>query len=291
MKNAMTPRESHLDPTLAEFAHEVVTAAAGEGTVVTALELLSGGAASTSLVVSLARPPRRLVLKLAPRESPTVDFARTAAAMSLARAAGVPLPETLAGGSSSRAGPWQYLLYEHVDGLEWRRLRPQLDARELDSAHRQIATAVLALQSVRLAAFGELDHVGQPIAVDVLACLRHRAELRIAKASDQEHHGNVLFRPAAHGWQLAALIDWDKAWAGPAESDLARMSWWDDMTGPGFWEVYRAAVPVADGHRERTLIFQLLWCLEYGQSTPRHLTDTAGLCRQLGVRRGDDPAR
>jgi fructosamine-3-kinase len=76
---------------------------------------------------------------------------------------------------------------------------------------------------------------------------------------------------------------WDKAWAGPPESDVARMAFWDDMTGDGFWEFYNADVPPAEGRAERALIYQLLWCLEYLVSTPRHRADTASLCRRLGI--------
>jgi Ser/Thr protein kinase RdoA (MazF antagonist) len=281
---------------------------------VTALERLSGDGPSTSLLVTLSAAPRRLVLKVAPRDSPTVDFGRTAAAMSLARGAGLPVATLLAAGPASPDGPWQCLLTEHVAGVEWRRLRPQLDAGEVYEAHRQIAEAVLALQSVRLAGFGELGQLGQPTAHDLLASLRRRALLRVGRAADRElflglleqraglffpapvptlchddlHHANVVFGRGDRGWRLAAVIDWDKAWVGPAESDVARMSWWDDMTGPGFWEVYRlTAAPVA-GDTERTLIYQLLWCLEYGESTPRHREDTARLCRQLGLRRQEE---
>jgi hypothetical protein len=58
-------------------------------------------------------------------------------------------------------------------------------------------------------------------------------------------------------------------WAGPPEADVARMAFWDDMTGDGFWEVYK--VPPAEGRADRALIYQLLWCLEYPRSA-RHAT-------------------
>jgi hypothetical protein len=48
------------------------------------------------------------------------------------------------------------------------------------------------------------------------------------------------------------VLDWDKAWAGPLESDVARMAFWDDMTGDGFWEVYK--VPAAEGRADPALI-------------------------------------
>jgi aminoglycoside phosphotransferase (APT) family kinase protein len=97
------------------------------------------------------------------------------------------------------------------------------------------------------------------------------------------HHDNLLFRDRGGRWELAGLLDWDKAWAGPAESDIARMQFWDDITGPDFWRTYRAMVPAAEGHRERSLIYQLLWCLEYRSGSARHAADTAALVRRLGV--------
>lgn len=97
---------------------------------------------------------------------------------------------------------------------------------------------------------------------------------------DDLHHGNVLFRESANGWRLVALLDWDKAWAGPAESDVARMAFWDEMTGPGFWEVYPASHDIDGDAAHRTLIYQLLWCLEYDDGTAppcrrHHLPPTA----------------
>ena len=49
---------------------------------------------------------------------------------------------------------------------------------------------------------------------------------------DDLQHTNLIFRAGHAGWELAGVLDWDKAWAGPGESDIARMSFWDDMTGP-----------------------------------------------------------
>ena len=100
---------------------------------------------------------------------------------------------------------------------------------------------------------------------------------------DDLHHDNVLFRLNSNGWRLVALLDWDKAWAGPAESDVARMAFWDDMTGPGFWEVYPAPNGIDDEAAHRALIYQLLWCLEYDDGTARHAADTTRLHRLLAV--------
>jgi aminoglycoside phosphotransferase (APT) family kinase protein len=297
--------EFHLE----DFARTQVQAVLGSENRVTRVELLQAGREQSVLRLTLSQPLRRLVLKVAGSGTSRVDFERTAKVMSLARAAGVPVATVLAVDTSYRNGPWSYLLQEHVDGVEWRRLRPHLAPEEVRAAHRDIATAVVAMQSLRFTSFGELNAAGQPAGEDLLSALHRRAQLRVAdpgrratfmdlldrKSSlfanqmrstlchDDLQHTNLIFRAGRAGWQLAAVLDWDKAWAGPPESDIARMSFWDDMTGAGFWEVYEAAAPPAEGRSERALVYQLLWCLEYPVSTPRHRADTASVCRRLGV--------
>jgi aminoglycoside phosphotransferase (APT) family kinase protein len=295
---------------LEDFARTQVQAALGSENSVTRVERLQVGQEQSVLRLTLSRPPRRLVLKVAGPGTPAgVDFQRTTAALSLARAAGVPVPTVLAADTSYGSGQWSYLLQEHVDGVVWRRLRPLLAPDQVRTAHREIATALLAMQSLRLASFGELNAAGEPAGDDLVPALRRRAELRIADlhrrttfldlldrrsslfadqmrstlCHDDLQHTNLIFRAGRGSWKLAAVLDWDKAWAGPPESDVARMAFWDDMTGDGFWEVYKAEVPPAEGGAERALIYQLLWCLEYPVSTPRHRADTASLCRRLGI--------
>jgi aminoglycoside phosphotransferase (APT) family kinase protein len=299
-----------IDSDLEDFARTQVRAALGSENSVTRVERLQVGQEQSVLRLTLARPPRRLVLKVAgPGTHAGIDFQRTTAAISLARAAGVPVPTVLAAETSYGSGLWSYLLQEHVDGVVWRRLRPLLAPDQVRTAHREIATALLAMRSLRLASFGELNAAGEPAGDDLVPALRRRAELRIADprrlttflnlldrrsslfadqmrstlCHDDLQHTNLIFQAGRGSWKLAAVLDWDKAWAGPPESDVARMAFWDDMTGAGFWEVYNAEVPPAEGRAERALIYQLLWCLEYPVSTPRHRADTASLCRRLGV--------
>ena len=117
-------------------------------------------------------------------------------------------------------------------------------------------------QSLRFGSFGELKAAGEPAGDDLVPALRRRAELRIADprwrttfldlldrmsslfadqmrstlCHDDLQHTNLIFRAERGSWKLAAVLDWDKAWAGPPESDVARMAFWDDMTGDGFSE-------------------------------------------------------
>ena len=178
---------------------------------------------------------------------PDVDLERSAAAMAVARSAGVPVAETLAADASYRAGPWQYLVHSYLDGTPWR-LGPQLSTDGVHSAHRQLAQAVLALQSVEARRLRRAGPLRSGDRRRLLTGLRRRAELRLVEprnlalfeqvldqnpelfadapaatlSHDDLHHANVIFRLGGDGPVLVGIIDWDKAWAGPAESDLAR---------------------------------------------------------------------
>jgi aminoglycoside phosphotransferase (APT) family kinase protein len=228
--------------------------------------------------------------------------------MAMAGAAGVPVAEVLAAHTAVRAGERSHLLHRFVDGTEWRRVAPRLDDDGKGPVHRQLAECALALQSVSLPAFGELGTVGGGSGGGIETALDRRCELRVADprrrdwfrsvlaseaaalaaevpvlCHDDLHHGNVLLTLSAGAWRVSGVLDWDKAWAGPAESDVARMAFWDGMTGPGSWDVYRAAVPADDAWPRRSLVHQLLWCLEYDVATERHRADTAGVARALGL--------
>jgi aminoglycoside phosphotransferase (APT) family kinase protein len=235
------------------------------------------------------------------------DHERTAAVTALAGAAGVPVPPVLA--ARNAAGKdGGYLVREHIDGIEWHRIRPTLDADAVRSVHGQFAELLLRVRTVPLDSFGELDRQSRPAGLSPVEALHGRADLRVQSPASRElfhevldreaalfagarptlvhddfHHGNVVLRQVAGEWRVTGLLDWEKTWAGPEDSDVARMAFWDGMTGPGFWEVYRGAVPEDDDCARRALVHQLLWCLEYDVRTPRHERDTAAVCAALGV--------
>ena len=267
------------------------------------LDLL--GSSATHAVVLVRAGATRLVLKIAATDArPAIDLARSALAQGLAQRAGVPVGTVVAAGVDDGLPSVQYLLQEEVQGTEWRSVRPELRPAELARASADIAGAVLALQSVTLPSFGALDDPAPRSQVDAMHA---RVELRIPDAArrqqaldvlhghadlfrapdrptlthDDLHHANVLFRRGRSGWVLAGILDWDKAWAGSAESDVARMAFWDDMTDPAFWAAYRADVPERDGWQRRAEVYQLLWCLEYDVDTARHRQDTATLVARL----------
>ena len=84
-------------------------------------------------------------------------------------------------------------------------------------------------------------------------------------------------------WHLAGVLDFDSAWAGNPESDLARLELWRGMMHPSFWSTYAAAHRVADSYASRRALLQLLWCLEYAHPTREHNAVTAGVCGELGI--------
>jgi len=285
-----------VDPELREHVRSLVIAELGSAAQLARVEPLQESPRGVVLRLEVTGWPGPLVLTLAGG-----DHERTAAVMRLARAAGVPVPDVVAVGDG-------YLLRAHVEGTEWQRLRPHLGHDAVRSVHRRFAETLLAIQSVAMESFGELDHRGRPTGHSQVEALHRRADLRIEDTPSRDlfhavldrdadlfpgaqptlvhddlHHGNVVLAQEAGEWQVAGVLDWEKAWAGPAESDLARMAFWDDMTGPGFWEVYRAAVPEDDGYARRALVHQLLWCLEYDDGTTRHARDTADVRAALGI--------
>ena len=97
---------------------------------------------------------------------------------------------------------------------------------------------------------------------------------------------NLLLVPGEDGnddWRIAAILDFESAWAGCPESDIARLELWRDMMGEGFYEGYTAQQPISDGYQARRAVYQLLWCLEYARPTPEHHADTARVCAALGI--------
>jgi|SRR5215211_1617265 len=100
---------------------------------------------------------------------------------------------------------------------------------------------------------------------------------------DDLQHTNLIFREARAGWQLAGVLDWDKAWAGPSGSDIARMSFW----GRHDWSWLLRGLPDGGATSRRTTracagLSAAVVPRVHGQQ-PRHLADTVSVCRRLGI--------
>ena len=308
----VTEEPGGLPAAVAELARRLLREALGDDAGRTELQVIGARPDYWVIKASAAGPQRTCVLKLAgPDADQPVDFARTAAVIDLVRRTGTPAPHVVATGGGPTSGDFRWQLLEHLPGTSWRSLAPQLDEDDLDACQRQLAEALLRIQTVRFDAYGELDADARPVpaygwfdglcnrATARIADDRHRAAVLellereralLDDASpatlchDDLHHDNVLFAHEGSGWRLTAVLDWDKAWSADRMCDVARMAFWDHMTGPAFWSVYRSAMPAGDRDSRRARIYQLLWCLEYVVDTPRHRADTAHLAARLGVR-------
>ncbi len=264
------------------------------------------------LVVQLRRPSIEVVVKLAGPEAPLAcPFERTATLHRLVAArTTIPMPEVLAVNTSYQTWPWRYCIKTHIPGQEWAVARQQMNGEELSSAYRQLGSAVAQLHTIRFPAFGELADDGSVQGDETyFTGLTEHARSSIKNAhlrdlflsvmekqrdlfSDARHASlchedlhkhNILFQHRQGQWHLATILDFDKAWAGHHETDLARLEFWEGMIGNEFWESYEAMCPVEPLYEQRRPIYQLLWCLEYARPTPGHLADTRRLCAELGL--------
>jgi len=265
------------------------------------------------LLVQLRHPSIKVVVKLAGPEAPLgCPFDRTAALHRLVAArTTVPMPEVLAVDVSYQAWPWRYFIKAHIPGQEWVVARQQMNVEELSDAYRQIGSAVAQLHRIDFPTFGELAADGTAQRDEpYLTALAERAQHLIKSARLQDlffsvldkqkhlfldvcraslchedlHQHNILFQYRQGQWRLATILDFDKAWAGHHETDLARLELWKGMTSKEFWPAYEAICPIEPLYEQRHPIYQLLWCFEYAQPTAEHLADTQYLCAELGLK-------
>ncbi len=264
------------------------------------------------LIVQLRRPALKVVIKIAGAEAQmAASFDRTAMLNHLvASSTTIPMPEVLAVDISCCKWPWRYLVMTFIPGHEWMRVRPRMSAVELSVAYQQIGTAVAQLHAIRFPDFGELvsdgsvvggnsylaeftEHarcsIQNPHLFDLFLTLliKHQdlfTDVHQATLCHEDLHGyNILFEYHRGQWRLATILDFDKAWAGHCEIDLARLDFWRGMTSDEFWKAYSATHPIELLYEQRRPIYQLLWCFEFARNTPQHLMDTRQLCEKLGL--------
>lgn len=266
----------------------------------------------TVLLAHLMQPELRIVIKLAGHMAALpCPFERSAAINRLVRThTNLPNSGVIAADTSYAHWPWRYMISTFVPGDSWMVVRPHLDTTQLRDAYRQIGEAVAILHDIPFQHFGEVTldgtvpfgaaflpalaervrrRVTNPRQADLfLALLRERAALFADVEEAQLTHddlnpNNILFQNENGHWVLSGLLDFENAWAGCCESDLARLELWRGMAGDGFWEGYRSVRQPLPSYPLRRQLFQLLWCLEYGATTPRHLADTRAVCASLGI--------
>ena len=278
---------------------------------IVASQVMNQGHDYVVLSCRLTRPSVEIIVKLAgPHAALDADFNRTAVLHKLiADQTNVPIAEVLAVDTTYAAFPYRYLVQKRVQGQRWADVCPQLNDAEKRSAYRQLGSAVAELHNIIFSTFGEISFADSTSPQTYIDALLLRAEKMIPSARlrdlfrqliedrrslfspiiqaslchDDLHHYNVLFDNGSGHWLLTGIIDFDKAYAGCGESDLARLDLWDNMMGDGFREAYRELRPIDAGYEQRRPIYQLLWCLEYAELSSRHLDDTRRLCDTLGI--------
>jgi len=264
------------------------------------------------VIVTLASPARDVVVKLAgPRAPIACPFDHTATIIDLVRSqTPVPTFDVLAADVSYHDWPWRYMVTTYLPGTVWAEVNAQLTADSHHQAYQDLGQAVAHLHCIAFPAFGEIDADGGVRAdTSLLEALGRRAARRIAdprhvalfvsvlhdRATLFDHApepalchedlnpSNILLHQEDSSWHIAAILDFDSAWAGDPESDLARLDLWCGMMGEGFRAAYGAIRSISPGYTQRRPVYQLLWCLEYASSSPQHLADTTGVCDELGI--------
>lgn len=264
------------------------------------------------LLATLRHPSLEVVIKLAGPCAPhPCPFDRTALFHRLVKTrTTIPMAEVLAVDVSYQRWPWRYFIKTYLPGQEWAAVRSRLNQQELYHAYQQIGQAIAQLHTIPFPQFGEVEPDGSVSSQEgYLSAFTERAHQRIknprlvallldviadhldlfssvrnATLCHEDLHGhNILFRQERDQWQLSTILDFDKAWAGHHESDLARLDLWTGMAGEGFWPAYQTICSVADEYMQRRPIYQLFWCLEYAQAAPTHIADTQRICAQLGI--------
>lgn len=266
------------------------------------------------LSIRLVDPELRVIVKLAGQMAAANSaFDRAAALVRLVRThTTVPNSGVIAADITCQKWPWRYTIATALPGETWTAVRPQLSAPELTDAYAQLGEAVAAIHNIPFTHFGEVAANGTvPFGSAYFPSLISRVQRRVTDPARSERlqailreHGhlfaevrtpglthddlnpnNILFQRAEDGrWKLSGILDFESAWAGSPESDLARLEFWRGMIGDGFWQSYASARPAPSaGYIQRRLLYQLIWCVECGHTTPRHYEDTRWVCDRLGV--------
>ncbi|HLZ20503.1 MAG TPA: aminoglycoside phosphotransferase family protein [Ktedonobacterales bacterium] len=266
----------------------------------------------TVLLAQLIRPELRVVVKLAGHMAALpCPFDRSAAINRLVRThTNIPNSGVIAADVTYAHWPWRYMISTYLPGHAWMAVRPKLNDAELRAAHRQMGEAVAILHGVPFPQFGEVTPDGTvPFGAPYLSALTERVRRRVANPRHAElflslvreraalfadvdkaslthedlNPNNILFHNEKGQWILSGILDFESAWAGCSESDLARLELWRGMAGDGFWEGYRSVRQAPPSYPLRRLLYQLLWCLEYPSTTQRHVADTRAVCAGLGI--------
>lgn len=299
----------HLLPSFLEPLPQLLAEVFGSNAVLASWRVLNQHRDYCVLLVQMEQPSCEVIVKLAgPSSVMEAAFERTVLIHKLITThTSIPVADIVAVETNYTRFPWRYLIQARISGMVWADVVPKLEAKQRLSAYQQIGHAVAQMHSIRFPAFGEIaSDKGEVSFIDALMQRAertiqqkrlHDAFVEVVKERDEIfesvnqavlchddlHHFNILFRNDRGNWKLVGILDFDKAWAGHSETDLARLDFWDDMTDEGFRMAYEATHSLEPSYEQRRPVYQLLWCLEYAASTPRHIKDLKRLCEELSI--------
>jgi aminoglycoside phosphotransferase (APT) family kinase protein len=265
--------------------------------------------------VTTRRPVMNLIVKLEePGERPNRHFDAMAVIAQLVRSQSpVPTFDVVAVDVTRQKWPWDYLIVTQLPGLTWSQLYPQLEREARRTGQRQIGRAAGQLHALRFEAFGQIGANGSVMnpttaVPGLMGRVRQRLtdprylalalELLEARSGlfdsvstptlcheDLNSH-NLVFAIRDGQPALTGILDFESAWAGPGESDLARLELWRLSQGMAVREGYAEVATVAHAYAARRPVLQLVWCLEYAQYHPTedgHQALTDLVCDELGI--------
>jgi aminoglycoside phosphotransferase (APT) family kinase protein len=294
---------------------DVVHAALGARVAVARVGWYVRGEHYVAASVQTRSPAMRLVVKLAvDGDRPGRDFGTMAAIAGRVRAETlVPTFDVVAVDSTQAKVPWRYLVVTELPGETWSVLYPALDAQTRAPAQRQIGRAAAQINALSFDTFGPIGGDGR-VAIrsgSAVAALARRAHERLRtprfldavlelldargasfeglKAARLTHEDlnpyNLLFVVRDGLLELSGVLDFESAWAGVAESDLARLELWRYTGGNAVRDGYAEITRIDTGYLQRRPVLQLLWCLEFAEAQPtaQHQADTDQVCAELGI--------
>jgi len=205
--------------------------------------------------VDTTRPAMRLVVKLEiPDKRPHRRFDSMAAITRMVRRqSAVPTFEVIAVDVTRSRWPCNVLIVTELPGVTWAQLYPRLSTTARAQGQRQIGRAAAQMHSLAYDRFGTIefdgsisDHGG------AVAALRARAAQRIRTPAHRQlmldllerreglfaslpgsqvthedmNPNNLLFEMRDDETVLSGVLDFESAWAGVEDSDLARLELW-----------------------------------------------------------------
>jgi aminoglycoside phosphotransferase (APT) family kinase protein len=295
-----------------DHIHAIIRQTFGDKTEIEDIEIKKSLRDYQVLIIQLRAPKLKIIFKIAGSTSERASqFDRTAMIIRrVHQETKIPMAEMIGYDVSLNKYPFKYSIQSFIPGIEWAKLKINLDQEQKEMAYQQIGEAIARIHGIKFDLFGDIDHAGSVqgshhffselrtrTTRNVTNHLHHDLIDRLFEKysglfEDQTdpclchedfHKYNILFNKKQGEWQLATILDFEKCWAGKHEIDLARLELWNETNCSRFWEAYLSRIEVDPGYPARRPIFQLIWCLEYDQRSPEFLRETQNLCLQLGL--------